>query len=54
MLEQVVSLLIKGLSGIAEAVYEVNTVCRLTYTSSLSVNLLTFECDESHFRVHRL
>ena len=33
MLEQVVSLLVEGLSGIAEAVYEVNTVCRLTCTS---------------------
>ena len=53
MLEQVVGLLVEGLSGIAEAVYEANTVCRLTCTSSLSVNLLTFEHDESHSRFHR-
>ena len=54
MLEQVVGLLVEGLSGIIEAVYGVNSLCRLTCTSSLSVNLLTFEYDESHSRLRGL
>jgi hypothetical protein len=54
MLEQVVGLLVEGLSGIIEAVYGVNSVCHLTCTSSLSVNLLTFEYDESHSGLHGL
>ncbi|GAG40691.1 unnamed protein product, partial [marine sediment metagenome] len=49
----VVSLLVEGLSGIAEVVYGVNSVCRLICTSSLSVDLLMFEYDESHSGLHR-